>query len=83
MILLAGASTHADRAHDLSLALERYSPGENHDPSGIGDMYSKELATGLGVLRQILGCDFESARGVRFVNRNIDAADLGAVHPHA
>jgi hypothetical protein len=45
-------------------------------------MDSKELATGLGVLRQIFGGHVESARCVRFVDRNIDAADVGAVHPH-
>src|SRR5208283_2025436 len=82
MILLAGASTDADRTYNLSVALERHSPGENHDTSGIGDMDSKELATGLGVLRQIPGCHVESARCVRFVNRNIYAADVGAVHAH-
>jgi hypothetical protein len=82
MILLAGASANADCTYDLSVTLERYSPGENHDTSGIGDMDSKKLATGLGVFRQILGCDVESARRVRFVNRNIYTADAGAVHSH-
>jgi len=82
MILIAGASANADRTYNLSVALERYSPGENHDTSGIGDMDSKKLVTGLGVFRQILGCDVESARRVRFVNRNIYTADPGAVHPH-
>jgi hypothetical protein len=83
LILFAGASADADRTHDLPFAPEWYSAGENHDPSGIGDMDSRELAAGLGVLRQILGGHVESPRCVRFVNRNIDAADLGAVHPHA
>ena len=73
MILLAGASANADRTYNLSVALQRYSAGENHDTSKIGDMDSKKLATGLGVFRQILGCDVESARRVRFVNRNIYA----------
>jgi len=82
MVLLAGASANADRTYNLSAALERYSPGENHDTSGIRDMDSKKLATGLGVFRQILCCDVESARRVCFVNRNIYAADPGAVHPH-
>ena len=82
LILLAGASTHADRTYNLSVVLERYSPSENHDTSGIGGVDSKELATGLGVLRQVLGCDVERARRVRFVDRNIYAADPGTVHPH-
>jgi hypothetical protein len=55
MILLAGASTNADRADNLSVTLQRDSPGENHDSSGIGHVDPEELATGLGVLRQILG----------------------------
>src|ERR1017187_595688 len=82
LILLGGASTNADRTYDLSVALDRYSAGEDHDTSGIGDVDSKELAAGLGVLRQILGRHVESAGCVRFVNRDIDAADVGAVHPH-
>ena len=51
MILLAGASTNADRACNLSVTLQRDSPGENHDSSGIGHVDPEELATGLGVLR--------------------------------
>ena len=51
MILLAGASTNADRTYNLSVTLQRDSPGENHDSSGIGHVDPEELATGLGVLR--------------------------------
>ena len=51
MILLAGASTNADRACNLSVTLQGDSPGENHDSPRIGRVDPEELAAGLGVLR--------------------------------
>src|SRR5262245_13127308 len=82
MILIPRASTDTDRAHHVAIALQRNSAGENHDLAVIGSVNSEELPAGLGVRRQILGCYIKGAGSERLVDRNIDAADPGAIHAH-
>src|SRR5271168_2770110 len=80
VILLSGTAAHSHAAYDSSAARQRNAAGEHHHAAMIGRMNSKELPTRLRILREILRRNIEGTGREGLVNRNVDAADPGAVH---
>src|SRR5581483_43765 len=80
MVLVSRSPADADGANDLSILLQRYATGEDHDLAVVRRMDSEELSSGLRVGRQILGGNVEGARSVRLFLGDIDASDPRPVH---
>jgi hypothetical protein len=74
MVLFARAATYANRTDYFSIAFQGNPAREYYDPDVIRRMNPKELATGLRVLGQIFGRDVEGSRGIRVLDRNVDAS---------
>src|SRR5262245_27206129 len=82
VVLFTRSAAHPDGSNYHSILLQWNAAGKDHHPAIIGSMNSEELAARLAVRRQIFRRDIESARGPCFLDRNIDAADPGSVHPN-
>jgi hypothetical protein len=80
--LSAIAATDSDRADDGSAMPQWNAAGKDHHASVIGCVDAKKLLARLAVFGELRGFDIESARRERFVDRDIDAADPGAIHAH-
>src|SRR3984957_9595303 len=80
MILIPGSAADSDSSHHFSRLLEGDATGKNHDLAVIGCMDAKKLSAGLRVGGEIFGGDVEGARGVRLLDRNVDAAEPSSIH---
>jgi hypothetical protein len=80
VVLIAGSAAHSDSSQHFSPLLERDASGKNHDLAVIGCMDAKKLSTRLRMGGEIFGGDVEGARGVSLLDRNVDAAEPGAIH---
>ncbi len=80
MVLLTRPAAYANRTHHFAVTLQRNSPREDHDPSVVGRVDSKELASGLAVLSQVLGGNIERPGRPCLVDRNVHAPDPCIIH---
>jgi hypothetical protein len=78
--LIATAAADTDGADDRSIPLQGDPTGEDHDAPVVRCVDAKELLARLAVFGELRGFDIEGARRERLVDRDIDAADPGAVH---
>src|SRR5271154_4808816 len=80
VILLSGTAAHAHAAYHFSAARQRDAAGEHHHAPMVRHLDSEELTARLRILREILRRNIEGTGSLGLVNRNVDAADPGAVH---
>lgn len=81
VILLAGASADADGTDHDAVARQRDAAGEDRHLAAVGVLDAEELLIRLRVLAEVLRRDVERLRGPGLVDRDVDAADPGAVLP--
>jgi hypothetical protein len=82
LVLTAAAAADTNGADDRSAAPQWNAAGEDHHAPVIGSVDAKELLARLAVFGELCSLDIESARRERFVDRDIDAADPGAIHSY-
>jgi hypothetical protein len=80
VVLFAGTAADTDRADDFAILFQRDAAGEDHDAAVVGGIDAEELAAGLGVGGEVFGGGVEGAGGVGLLDRDVDAAEPGAVH---
>jgi hypothetical protein len=80
LILLSRSAAYTDRANDFSAALQGNATGKDHDSTVIRDMNAEKLPARLRMLGEIFGRNIEGAGGKCFIDRDVDAADPGAIH---
>src|SRR5712691_4889327 len=66
--------------HHFSVALQRDAAGEHHHAPVVGHLDSEELTARLRILCEIHRRNIEGTGSVGLVNRDVDAANPGAVH---
>jgi len=72
--------TNTDGANDRSVARQGDATCDDHHASVVRCVDAKELLARLSIIAELRGFCIERARRERLVDRDIDAADPGAVH---
>src|SRR5262245_51341637 len=80
-LVLRAESAYPDPTDHLVAAFQRNAAGEDHNAALIGHMDAEKLLPRLAVLRKILCRDIEGPCSPGFIDRDVDAADPGVIHP--
>jgi hypothetical protein len=80
LVLIAAAPADTNGADDQSVTPQRDATGEDHHAPAVRCVDAKELLARLTIFGELRSLDIEGARRERLVDRDIDAADPGAVH---
>jgi hypothetical protein len=81
LVLISIAAADPDCAGDCSTTPQWNAAREDHHAPVVRCVDPKELPAGLTIFGELRGFYIEGARRERLVDRNIEAADPGAVHP--
>src|SRR5215472_756359 len=81
VVVLLGAAAHTDRPDDRTVAVLQRDTAREGDQPAVGHLDVVQRAAGLGELADLAGAHVEHPRCPRLLDRDVDAAEPGPVHP--
>src|SRR5690349_15778725 len=81
VVLLATRAADADRTDHLTVVPQRDAAAEGDEASARGGVVARQVATGCDLVAEVEGGDPVARGGVRLVDGDRGAGELGSVHP--